>query len=667
MSRKRSFLYFAIASIMIVMLAGCGDDNGLTSSGISGTPIQAVIDSDQTLTIGSSPYLVSQDVEVLESATLTIDPGVEILFNGFYSFEVHGTMIARGDSSNIIHFSTAKSPKGKGDWRGILLDHSDASVMEYVQVSYAAKYNIIQDTTSADTILHRGAITVLECSPTITRCILDNAGYDGIHIVGNSSPSITYNTIVKNAFNGIRIEPNLANEYGDPLIASNIIVENDDSGIRAPDRFARPIIRYNNIWNNASLDYLPLSLSQLAQTDVHLNPFFIDIEAGNYHLHPCSGAIDKGDPSDASDPDGDGTIPDVGAFPHFQALNELSHTLRDSRLHLVSDYEYYLVVCDVLVEEGTTLEIDPGVEIRFTDRYDFVIRGTIQANGTSDAPIVFTSGEEEPARADWKNLLLDGAGDDSYLDYVILEYGSVDNISNPLYRGALSIKGCSPRINSLTIRQAYDTGLLCYDGASPTITDLTIDGAGLMGISCELNSNPVITRTMISDISGYGIMFSGNCNAVMNNLLINDISVSGIVIENLSNPVITNATIHAPSSHAVRLNNSCNPIISNSIFVDYGNLGLESLVSSRPVVQYCDFFTDSPTAILYRDGWDTEPDPARWIDVLETDPLFVDVAGGDFRLQADSPCVDAGDPDPAFNDSDGSQNDMGAFGGPLAW
>ena len=30
-------------------------------------------------------------------------------------------------------------------------------------------------------------------------------------------------------------------------------------------------------------------------------------------------------------------------------------------------------------------------------------------------------------------------------------------------------------------------------------------------------------------------------------------------------------------------------------------------------------------------------------NVFQDDPHFVDVAGGDFRLAADSPCIDAGD------------------------
>jgi len=50
-------------------------------------------------------------------------------------------------------------------------------------------------------------------------------------------------------------------------------------------------------------------------------------------------------------------------------------------------------------------------------------------------------------------------------------------------------------------------------------------------------------------------------------------------------------------------------------------------------------------------------------NTLAADPLVVDTTN--FVLQAGSPARDAGNPDPRFNDIDGTRNDMGIFGGPF--
>jgi len=48
---------------------------------------------------------------------------------------------------------------------------------------------------------------------------------------------------------------------------------------------------------------------------------------------------------------------------------------------------------------------------------------------------------------------------------------------------------------------------------------------------------------------------------------------------------------------------------------------------------------------------------------IDSDPMFI--GSSDYHLQNGSPCIDTGNPSATYNDSDGSRNDMGAFGGPI--
>ena len=49
---------------------------------------------------------------------------------------------------------------------------------------------------------------------------------------------------------------------------------------------------------------------------------------------------------------------------------------------------------------------------------------------------------------------------------------------------------------------------------------------------------------------------------------------------------------------------------------------------------------------------------------LNQPPLFIDHENGNYHLKVTSPCIDAGNPDSEYNDTDGSRNNIGAYGGP---
>ncbi|MDH4035766.1 MAG: hypothetical protein OEV80_18390, partial [candidate division Zixibacteria bacterium] len=91
-----------------------------------------------------------------------------------------------------------------------------------------------------------------------------------------------------------------------------------------------------------------------------------------------------------------------------------------------------------------------------------------------------------------------------------------------------------------------------------------------------------------------------------------------------------------------------NNIVTNSLEV-----GVRSTsISDFTMLAYNDIYNNNPNYDI--DGVEVPFD-------IQVDPVYVDAAAHDFGLQSHSPCINAGHPDPQYNDSDGSRNDIGAF------
>ena len=83
-------------------------------------------------TQAGSPYLVGGDISVLN---LTISPGVRVEIQGHYSISVQGTLVASGDASAPITFTSATAST---TWKNIVfLQSSSASVLEHCVVERA--------------------------------------------------------------------------------------------------------------------------------------------------------------------------------------------------------------------------------------------------------------------------------------------------------------------------------------------------------------------------------------------------------------------------------------------------------------------------------------------------------------------------------------------------
>jgi hypothetical protein len=214
-----------------------------------------------TWTAAGSPYLVQGSITIHSDSMLTIEPGVDVNFQGLYSLTVNGLLEAVGTETDSIHFFPADISVS---WWGILFENApDSSHLAYCTVSYVGTfifgYGGIRCTNSNPVITHcrisnnnsrlnnptygggialnnsnaeiswcnisnnfselyGGGINIYDSSPVITGCnisgneVIQYGG--GICILGNSSPIIT----------NCNIENNTSNVYGGGIQASGSAV-----------------------------------------------------------------------------------------------------------------------------------------------------------------------------------------------------------------------------------------------------------------------------------------------------------------------------------------------------------------------------------------------------------------------------------------------------------
>jgi hypothetical protein len=84
-----------------------------------------------------SPYYIQGEISIPNSETLTIEPGVDVVFMGHHKFNVQGRLLAVGSQLDSIHFSAADTQSG---WHGIRFNYTsntnDTSKIVYCSFRY---------------------------------------------------------------------------------------------------------------------------------------------------------------------------------------------------------------------------------------------------------------------------------------------------------------------------------------------------------------------------------------------------------------------------------------------------------------------------------------------------------------------------------------------------
>jgi parallel beta-helix repeat protein len=195
-----------------------------------------------------SPYLIDGDITVPAGQTLTIEPGVEVLFQGFYGLTVNGTLQAVGTESEPILFGGGHPTAG---WVSInIIDATDSSQLTYVIVENAARTGVYIENVSAlisySTIRDNegGGIKLLNSNARLVgNHIINNTNSGsggGVYMLNSPNPELTDNVISNNSV--VRPPSGFIPSTGagggifarssDPVLRNNVISNNSVSAVR---------------------------------------------------------------------------------------------------------------------------------------------------------------------------------------------------------------------------------------------------------------------------------------------------------------------------------------------------------------------------------------------------------------------------------------------------
>ena len=128
----------------------------LPRTGTSNTTVSTDITANTTWTKAAGPYLITNPLDVRPGVTLTIEPGVEVLFAAGAQLVVVGQLDAIGTVAEPILFTSAALTPAANDWNGIyVFDAAGAEAnLQFATVEYAGTaINARSTLTLADSIL----------------------------------------------------------------------------------------------------------------------------------------------------------------------------------------------------------------------------------------------------------------------------------------------------------------------------------------------------------------------------------------------------------------------------------------------------------------------------------------------------------------------------------
>ncbi|MEJ2195073.1 MAG: hypothetical protein P8X73_09495 [Ignavibacteriaceae bacterium] len=265
----------------------------------------------------------------------------------------------------------------------------------------------------------------------------------------------------------------------------------------------------------------------------------------------------------------------------------------------------FLVTNDLNVQQNDTILIESGVIIYFENNIILNVDGMLIAEGSRELMIDFRS-FGSTFDDTWYGIRITNPNTYSRFKFCIIEHVAQD-FNDQYTNGAIEIVNSQAVIENCVIKTNYSR----Y-------------GGGLSAINSDVSLMNNIFRNNDAEVYGGAIYLQNSTSAIINNTFYRNSCYNyggGIVLADPLSTEIQN-----------------NIFYDNFSFTGDRRLSIISGDSSNVMEQY------------------------NFLAFAEMNPLFV--SPDNLHLSTQSPCINVGNPDPQYNDVNGSRNDQGAFGGP---
>jgi hypothetical protein len=274
------------------------------------------------------------------------------------------------------------------------------------------------------------------------------------------------------------------------------------------------------------------------------------------------------------------------------------------------------------VAAGTTLEIRPGTQVRFTrfdsnndgiGEHEIFSQGIIRVVGTTDDPVLFTSAETTPRPGDWGALNMMVSEEENSLENCIVEYGyrgfhahySRASLSSSIFRN--NMRGAQFQESHVVIdncRFLDNTNGVQFRDSKVTLSRSTISGSQ-WGLRCVYSDLKMISNVIKNNLVNGVNIRDGKIEALGNLIIGNR---RGLYLQRSDGRVVGN-DLSANSEHGIFLEDSITEIVDNRL-AENGRAGVRWLNSRGRLARnqitgngvYA-FINDGTTSVDARNNW----------------------------------------------------------------